>query len=132
MNQDTIKIVTLGCVAVAMGASLRHLILVRRDPIKREFRRRSEVYQAGRVTEGTVLDWDDNCIHYLYTVNGVPYSTAQDISTLKSYVPADPNTMIGEVRVKYAHNNPANSIIVCESWSGLRSAHQNLKETEQK
>ncbi len=124
LTNDTIRVAALGCVAVALGASLHRLIKVRRDPVKREQKRRSEVHLAGRVTEGMVLDWDETCIHYGYTVNGVPYSTAQDISTLKTYVPADPNTMIGEVRVKYAHNNPANSIIVCEQWSGLRSAPQ--------
>lgn len=129
MNSDAIKLLALAIIAVALSALLYRQVRVRRDPIRRERRRRQEVYLTGRLVEGMVLDLDDSCVHYCYTVNSVPYSTAQDFSTLEQYLPADRNSMIGEVRVKFAHNNPANSIVICEFWSGFRAAHTATKQT---
>ena len=38
-----------------------------------------------------------------------------------SPLPEDPDRLIGPVYMKYTPRNPANSIIVCEQWSGLRA-----------
>jgi hypothetical protein len=50
----------------------------------------------------------------------VAYSTGQDISELRELLPADPERLIGPVTLKYSPKNPANSIVLCERWSGLR------------
>jgi len=41
-------------------------------------------------------------------------------------MPPGPQRLIGAVTLKYSPRNAANSIVVCEEWSGLRTA---LKET---
>ena len=128
MNSDALKVLALGILAVLLSALLYRQVRVRRDPVRRERQRRQEVYLTGRLAEGMVLDLDDSCVHYCYTVNSVPYSTAQDFSTLEQYLPTDRNSMIGEVRVKFAHNNPANSIVVCEFWSGFRAVQAATKQ----
>lgn len=69
-----------------------------------------------------ILDLDDISIYYHYTVNGVPYSTAQNFSAIEICLPENRNLVIGEVSVKYAANNPANSIVVCEQWSGFKAS----------
>jgi hypothetical protein len=35
-------------------------------------------------------------------------------------VPADASLIFGQVTLKYLPRDPGNSILVCESWSGLR------------
>ena len=37
-------------------------------------------------------------------------------------LPAEPDRLIGVVSLKYSPKNPANSILICEEWSGLRTA----------
>ena len=54
---------------------------------------------------------------YSYSVAGLTYNCAQDVSTL-------PNEVIGfridqPVQVRYHPRNPGNSIIVSETWTGL-------------
>ena len=79
------------------------------------------LYRAGRVAEGMILDLDEKSIYYHYTVNGVPYSTSQDFSAIQICLPENHNLVIGQVWVKFDSNNPANSIVVCEHWSGFRA-----------
>jgi hypothetical protein len=58
-------------------------------------------------------------IHYAYQVNGVDYDTSQDVSALKGFLPEDSNLWIGPANIKYEPRNPANSIVLCEFWSGI-------------
>ena len=44
----------------------------------------------------------------------------EDVSALVEKLPADRDKLIGVASMKYASNNPANSILICEEWSGLR------------
>jgi hypothetical protein len=39
---------------------------------------------------------------------------------LRDLLPAEPERLIGWSGMKYSSNNPANSILICEEWSGLR------------
>jgi hypothetical protein len=57
-------------------------------------------------------------IIYNYRIAGVTYECAQDVSTLAEYV-HDIRTDL-PIQVRYAPQNPGNSIVVAESWSGLR------------
>jgi hypothetical protein len=63
----------------------------------------------------------ESTLYYFYTVRGVHYTASQDVSALRKYLPADSHRLIGVASLKYSPKNPANSILVCEEWSGLRS-----------
>jgi hypothetical protein len=56
---------------------------------------------------------------YEYSVRGVDYSTAQEVSALDAAAEGDLSRCLGSVHVKYAAQNPSDSIVICEEWSGL-------------
>jgi hypothetical protein len=86
-----------------------------------ERRRRSSLSATGKMGDATVVDVWDDLIIYSYDVRGIEYTASQDISALKEVV-GDPQSTIGPVAVKYDVRNPANSIVVAEEWSGIRSS----------
>jgi len=94
---------------------------VRLTPAEKERRRRLRVNREGRMTDGTVTEIAGSTIYYSYAVAGVEYASSQDVSALAGFLPDDPAAAIGPVTLKYLPRNPANSILVCEEWSGLRS-----------
>jgi hypothetical protein len=69
-------------------------------------------------------------ILYNYRIAGVTYECAQDVTALAEYVSGVRADL--PVQVRYAPHNPANSIVVAESWSGLRlsSSRQYTNEPE--
>jgi hypothetical protein len=75
-----------------------------------------------RTIEGFLNEAEDKTLYYHYELAGVEYSTSQDVSALAAMLPADLSRLIGPVSVKYDPRNPANSIIICEDWSGLGPA----------
>lgn len=106
--------------AVAFVAAFWILLQRRRGPIERERRRRLNVNLRGRLGDAMITDVQDNTIYYSYNIRGVAYTAAQDISTIREFLPEDTERLIGLASLKYHTNNPANSILVCEKWSGLR------------
>ncbi|MEO8098167.1 MAG: hypothetical protein ABI811_10735 [Acidobacteriota bacterium] len=90
------------------------------NPEKRERKRRLLIHKSGRLGEALIVDATDSAIYYTYSIGGVQYEASQDISSLREHVPAEPERLVGTARLKYVSNNPANSILVCEEWSGLR------------
>ena len=103
---------------------------LRVSPKERERRRRMMVNKVGRTHDGFLTDISPELLTYEYTVNGVDYSASQDIADLTSLISEDPANLIGHVNIKYAPRNPANSILLCEAWSGLRTSHQ-YRQAEQ-
>ena len=95
---------------------------VRRDPKDRERRRRLIVNQYGRLGDAMITEVAGDTLYYSYSIRGVEYTASQDISQLKQVLPDEPERLIGPVTLKYTPRNPANSIVVSESWSGLHSA----------
>lgn len=91
------------------------------SPEKRERRRRLNVHRQGRLGDAMISEATDTTLYYFYTVRGVQYTASQDVSSLREYLPGDPVRLIGVAGLKYSSKNPANSILVCEEWSGLRS-----------
>ncbi len=99
--------------------------------------------RSGRITDGTIMDTmvtearnvmgvleqDDrsaptpNIIVYNYRIAGVTYECAQDVTALAEYVHGIRTDL--PVQVRYLPQNPANSIVVAESWSGLRLSSSN-------
>ena len=90
------------------------------SPEEKERRRRLMLLSAGKRGDGNLLDIRDDLLVYSYAVRGVEYTTSQDVSKLKPFLPDDVATL-GPVSVRYDPRNPANSIVVAEEWSGLRS-----------
>ena len=80
------------------------------------------VLSAGKMGDANLLDIHDNLLVYSYAVRGVEYTASQDISKLRPFLPDDVASLAGHVSVRYDARNPANSIVLAEEWSGLRSA----------
>jgi hypothetical protein len=111
--------------AVVLGAIVVwRLVRSRASPAERERKRRLGVNATGRVSDANIVDYRDGALHYSYSAGGAEYTAAQDVSGLQELLPPDPATLIGPGSVKYVPNNPANSIVVCEQWSGLRVRHR--------
>ena len=89
------------------------------SPEERERLRRLRVNRFQRTVEGFLTEAGEDVIQFNYQVAGVDYYASQDVSSLHASLPDDPTRLIGPIRVKYDSANPANSIIVCEEWSGL-------------
>lgn len=109
--------------AVAVGL----LFYFRRKvaPEELERRRRLAVNSNGRMRDAVVIDVQDSVLQYTYEVRGVTYTASQDLKGLSS-APEDPALLLGVGVVKYLPKDPANSIMVCETWSGLRGGPQNV------
>ncbi|HEV8385315.1 MAG TPA: DUF3592 domain-containing protein [Candidatus Acidoferrales bacterium] len=115
-----------------------------RDPQEIERRRRAHVNQVGRIVEGEVLEIREtssgdlyagpkraapapgasngtprNVIVYSYSISGVTYQTAQDITGLEQRACLERIVTGLPVSVKYDPANPGNSILVADNWSGV-------------
>jgi hypothetical protein len=97
-------------------------------PEKRERKRRLNVHRQGRLGDAMISEATETTLYYFYTVRGVQYTASQDVTALREYLPADPHRLIGVSSLKYSSKNPANSILVCEEWSGLRAPVQVERE----
>lgn len=91
------------------------------SPEKRERQRRLAVHRQGRLGDALITEATPTAIYYSYSIRGVQYTASQDVSTLRERLPAEPERLIGVASLKYAPKNPANSILICEEWSGLRA-----------
>jgi hypothetical protein len=112
--------------ACVLAAVLIYVLQKRRrrpSPEEVERRRRVALYQSGKMGDGEIVDVEKESasIVYSYSVAGVVYTASQDLTALESTLPPDVMTMVGPVSVKFDPRNPANSIVICEEWSGLRS-----------
>ncbi|WP_348267467.1 hypothetical protein [Edaphobacter sp. DSM 109919] len=110
------------------------------EEIERE--RRELLATTGRITDGSITDvpiqltQPDNqdtpsseplIVVYNYRIAGVAYECAQDVTLLAKHV-RDVRVDL-PIQVRYDLHNPANSIVVSESWNGLRLNHH-LHDTE--
>ncbi len=97
---------------------------------ERERERRLRISEIGRITDGTVLDVNEmeqegsgelQFLIYQYDVAGVSYEASQDITYLRHKVDLHTCRIGLPTSIKYDPANPGNSIVVSESWSGLRN-----------
>jgi hypothetical protein len=86
---------------------------------ERERRRRALLVTRGKMGDAVLVEVREDVIFFSYSVRGVEYTASQDVSALRERVPRDLSALIA-VGVKYLPQNPANSIVVAENWSGLR------------
>ncbi len=137
------RVVTAIVVGVSTVVGVAVYLLKRRKPTAEEVERerRELLARAGRITDGTIMDTmvtearnsslnpveaasaegsppTPQIIVYNYRIAGVTYECAQDVTTLAEYVHGIRTDL--PVQVRYMPQNPANSIVVAESWSGLR------------
>ena len=121
----------VGVAAFGAGAwVLVGAIRARRTPEEIERRRRIRLHVVGRMGEATVEQADAETLRYCYEIAGVYYSTSQDIGALAEHLPAPPHLLIGNALIKYHPQNPANSILICEHWSGLQAGRNAFQRGE--
>jgi len=131
-------------VGVVTAIGVTSYVLTRRKPTAEEIERerRDQLARSGRITDGTIMDTmiteardadskavettgqpggtglTPDIIVYNYRIAGVTYECAQDVTMLAEYVHNIRTDL--PIQVRYAPHNPGNSIVVAESWSGLR------------
>ncbi len=127
--------------AAGIGAGV--WLLLSRTPMppeERERRRRAYLSSEGRIIDGMVLDAstreDDgdgkgvsDTIFYQYEIAGVTYESSQDVTHLGDCVDLRHWRVDLPASIRYDARNPANSIIVSETWNGLRTAPSVLGES---
>jgi hypothetical protein len=117
-----IALAVFAVLAVAAAVVIRSYLRRRPTAEELERRRRETLHRQGKMGDGEIIDVEgaSALILYSYSVAGVVYTASQDLGALQSLLPQDPMTMVGPVSVKFDPHNPANSIVLCEEWSGLR------------
>jgi hypothetical protein len=122
---SAVQIVSLcGFVVALLAIGAWAALRARNTPEKRERKRRLELHQRGRLGNAFIIEASRDALYYSYSIRGVQYEASQDITALRDYLPAEPERLIGIATLKYATNNPANSILICEEWSGVRPPAQ--------
>ncbi|MGC2661357.1 MAG: hypothetical protein WA324_25675 [Bryobacteraceae bacterium] len=85
--------------------------------------RRVAINETGRLATGLVTEFKDDTVYFSYSVGGMEYLAAQDISPFRGDLPVEgDHLLVGPCSLKYLSDNAANSIVICEGWSGLRPA----------
>lgn len=123
MTPEQIGIGIAALVLVAGLALLAQRIFRKKpSPEELERRRRLGIHQEGKLGDAEIIDVDPAVplITYSYSVAGVGYTVAQELGALREMLPDDLMSMMGPVSIKFKPQNPANSIVLCEEWNGLR------------
>lgn len=124
--------------AVVGGAFLSKLLGRSPDPDEIERQRRAYLNQIGRIVEGQITDLVEvaedkarrkstkevngrrKLVCYSYSISGVSYETAQDITSLEGRAGMERIITGLPASIKYDPSNPSNSILIADDWSGLR------------
>jgi multidrug resistance efflux pump len=117
----------LGVLAVAVGVWL-WMRRRRKTPEQIERERRQRLHTIGRITDGTVIDAHEvetdhgnvQLLVYQYSVGGVDYEASQDVSLFRQTLDLQSFRVGHPASVKFDQQNPGNSIVIAEGWSGLR------------
>jgi len=67
----------------------------------------------------TTLNGNQRLLYYTYSISGVTYETAQDITGLEERLHLTRVAAGQTASVKYDPSNPSNSILLADDWSGL-------------
>jgi hypothetical protein len=128
---DLVAICALVILVAGGGYAIRNYLGRCPTPEELERRRRMAIHRLGKMADAEIIDVEPVSVSivYSYMVAGVVYTASQDVATLQSLLPRDMMTMVGPVSFKFDPRNPANSIVVCEEWSGLRQAARMEGET---
>jgi hypothetical protein len=131
--RDPQVIGTLAAACLCLGGAAVYFAMRKRptaEEIERE--RRDQLVQTGRIIDGTLLDISEldpgesgrpagmQLILYKYEIGGVVYECSQDVTPLRDLVNIYDCRLGFPCSVRYDTHKPENSIIVAETWSGLR------------
>jgi hypothetical protein len=129
MSSFHLYLLAAGGLAVVAGA----YALLRpkpKSPAELERERRTWLDGIGRITDGTVIDVHEMAqtdgyhaavlLIYKYDVAGVSYECSQDVTYLRQWINLHSCRLGLPTSVKYDPHNPGNSLVVSESWMGLR------------
>jgi LPXTG-motif cell wall-anchored protein len=119
------------------------------DPGEIERQRRAFLNRVGRIVEGQILEIVEHfreshagkpagilvksklsstgiapnggqkLLYYTYSISGVTYETAQDVTGLEERLHLTRVAAGQTASVKYDPSNPSNSILLADDWSGL-------------
>lgn len=122
-----------GAVVLLGGAAAWLARSRRKSPVERERERREFINRHGRIADGTVFDFVETphptdpdappaqLLIYEYEISGVQYQAAQDVTELRDFVDVH-NCRLGlPASVRYDPIRPQNSMIVSETWTGVRT-----------
>lgn len=112
-------LIGLAIILIVLGVWIA-LRVAKGSPEKRERKRRLHVHHHGRLGDALITEATETSLYYNYSVHGVEYSASQDIAALRERLPPELGKLVGMANLKYAPKNPANSILICEEWSGIR------------
>lgn len=100
------------------------------EQVERE--RRRQLTLGGRIIDGNVIDVleleDDETerqmilLVYSYDVAGVTYEASQDVTHLRQFIDLYSCRLGLPASVRYDPHNPGDSIVISESWTGLRKS----------
>jgi len=135
-----IAAVTAGSAAI-LGVAAYLMLRRRITPEQLEERRRNRLSTQGRIIDGTLIDTalqdspdeSPHALIYRYRIGGVTYERGQDISTLLALLPdlGPTSTLFGTpIQVRYDRDNPADSIVISETWNGLWNQNHSHSEHE--
>ena len=123
----TLLYITFAAIALAALGSVAAWLKRRKTPEQRERERRQRLVGIGRITDGTILDVHEVradasvLLVYRYDVRGVSYEASQDVTHLRQYLDLHSCRIGVPAAVKYDPQNPRDSIVIGEGWSGLRN-----------
>lgn len=125
-HAQAIAAVATGVAAIA-GFTAYLMLRKQLTPEQKEEIRRTRLALEGRVIDGTLLETapagaEPQALIYRYRVSGVTYECGQDVSMLTSLLPdlGEASAIFGlPVQVRYDRGNPADSIVIAETWNGL-------------
>ncbi len=100
------------------------------EELERE--RRTQLTLAGRIIVGNVIDvleLEDSesgrlmlLLVYKYDVAGVTYEASQDVTHLRQLIDLYSCRLGLPASVKYDPHNPGDSVVISETWTGLRKS----------
>lgn len=124
-------IVAFGAAAAIVGYAL--LSRKSKKPAEQiEHERRMQLTLGGRIIDGNVIDvleLEESesgqqmiLLVYKYDVAGVTYEASQDVTHLRQFIDLYSCRLGLPASVKYDPHNPGDSLVISETWSGLRKS----------
>jgi hypothetical protein len=132
-----------------LGAAALYFVFRKKPEDQEEIERQRRAYlnRIGRIVEGQIVEVSDQStarapaeapparaslvrqpgvsgaapklLYYAYSISGVTYETAQDVSGLEEQAHLSRIVAGQHASVKYDPANPSNSILLADDWSGL-------------
>jgi len=123
-------ILAFGATAAIIGYALLSRKKNKKSAKQLEWERRTDLSRGGRIIDGNVIDVleleEDGSgqqmllLVYTYDVAGVTYEASQDVTYLRQFIDLYSCRLGLPASVKYDPHNPVDSIVISETWSGLR------------